>query len=116
MHCAQVYVLGMSMPDLAAAIGGPKMSDNQKPKSCQAMEAALLRLIQQPSLAEPVQATHAPPRPAGPPHAGTCQLPEVRFLINGCYESTGSTANFTGILFLAFHCLLLCGFAFLDRM
>ena len=69
--------MGISMPDLAAAIGGPLLHENLKAEGCRAMEAALLRMIQQPSLAEPARAATATPRPAGPPHAGTCPLPEV---------------------------------------
>ena len=69
--------MGISMPDLAAAIGGPFLHENLKAEGCQAMEAALLRMIQQPSVAEPVRVVTAAPRPAGPPHAGTCPLPEV---------------------------------------
>ena len=74
---SQVYVMGISMPDLAAAIGGPLLHENLKAEGCRAMEAALLRMIQQPSLAEPIKAAMATPRPAGPPHAGTCPLPDV---------------------------------------
>ncbi len=69
--------MGISMPDLAAAIGGPLLHENLKAEGCRAMEAALLRMIQQPSLAEPIKAAMATPRPAGPPHAGTCPLPDV---------------------------------------
>ena len=74
---SQVYVMGISMPDLAAAIGGPLLHENLKAEGCRAMEAALLKMIQQPSVAEPVHIATAAPRPAGPPHAGTCPLPDV---------------------------------------
>ena len=71
----QVYVRGSPVADLLAAIGDPGMSE--RPESCDVFEGALLRLIQQPGLAEPVQELPGPPRPMGLPHAGTCRLPEV---------------------------------------
>lgn len=74
----QVYVMGTSMPHLMEALNNPWLPNFQRPESCEVMEGALLRLIQQPSLGEPVQETAIPQRPAGPPHAGTCPLPEVR--------------------------------------
>ena len=75
LHALQAYVLGLPITDLLATIREPGMAE--RPESCEAFEGALLRLIQQPGLAEPVQETIAPPRPAGPPHAGTCSLPKV---------------------------------------
>lgn len=75
LHALQAYVLGLPIIDLLATIREPGMAE--RPESCEAFEASLLRLIQQPGLAEPIQETIAPPRPAGPPHAGTCSLPKV---------------------------------------
>jgi len=75
LHALQAYVLGLPIIDLLVTIREPGMTE--RPESCEAFEGALLRLIQQPGLAEPIQETIAPPRPAGPPHAGTCSLPEV---------------------------------------
>ena len=73
----QVYVMGTSMTDLMEAFHNPWLPNFQRPGSSEVLEGALLRLIQQPSLGEPVQETTVPQRPAGPPHAGTCPLPEV---------------------------------------
>ena len=76
LRMSQAYILGLPILDLLATIREPGMAE--RPESAEAFEGALLRLTQQPGLAEPVQETIAPPRPAGPPHAGTCILPEVR--------------------------------------
>jgi len=75
LHALQVYVVGLPVIDLLATIREPGMAE--RPEGCEAFEGALLRLIQQPGLGEPIQETTAPPRPAGPPHAGTCSLPKV---------------------------------------
>ena len=99
----QVYVRGTPVADLLAAIGDPGKSE--RPESCDTFEGALLRLIQQPGLAEPAQEPPPPPRLTELPHAGTCQLPKVRqltMLLDSCIMTPRHPAPAVAMLSLLY--------------
>ena len=102
----QVYVWGTPVADLLMAIGDPGKSE--RPESCDVFEGALLRLIQQPSLAEPAQEPPPPPRLTELPHAGTCQLPKVpqlTMLLNSCIMAAIDPGSAVAMLSLPVHIL-----------